>query len=77
MLPLQRAWVPSLVGELSFHKFQGLAKKRKMVFPQDWMRQKGKWDIDIKDRVNNGRGMWVGSEGRQTEILRRDRDGKR
>ena len=41
------------------------------------MRQKGKRDIDIKDRVNNGRGMWVGSEGRQTEILRRDRDGKR
>lgn len=74
MLPLQRAWVPSLVGELSFYKSQGLAKKRKMVFLQDWMRQKGKWDVDIKERVNNDRGMWVGSEGRQTEILRRDKE---
>ena len=38
------------------------------------MRQKGKWDVDIKERVNNDRGMWVGSEGRQTEILRRDKE---
>ena len=64
MLPLQGAWIPSLVGELSFHKSWGPAKKRKMVFLQDWMRQKGKWDVDIKERVNNDRGIWVGTDGR-------------